>query len=121
MLRTQDRIAGETLMGNQGNPRVETFVLADGAQTIQLKPGETGLVIISGNAANTVTVTLPPVHQAAGQIVFINARAGATAATTVEDYNDDAGLSDLTLDADDDHVLLYSTGERWLTLVNGIV
>lgn len=116
----QSRIHREQQVGNDGLITMLTFVLADGAQTYTMSASEQTIIVTSGNAANTMTLTLPPVQEAAGKFYYIGAVAGATAATTVEDDGGDAAFADLTLDANDDHVLLYSTGHRWLVAVNGI-
>lgn len=91
-----------------------TFVQADGAQTYTMSVGETVVYITSGHGDNTMTITLPPVHEAAGQFYFIEATAGATATTTVADDGDDAGFSNVALDGNNEYILLFSTGEKWL-------
>ena len=118
----QSRIHREQYIAGTGEGLIKhlTFVEADGAQTYTMKASEQSVIITSGHADNTMTLTLPPVQEAAGKFYFIIATAGATAATTVTDDGDDAGYSNLTMDANADHVLIYSTGERWLTVVDGI-
>lgn len=118
----QSRIHREQYIAGEGEGMIKhlTFVQADGAQTYTMSASEQTVIVASGHSSNTLTLTLPPVHEAAGKFYFIIATAGATATTTVEDDNGDAGFADLTMDADADHVLLYSTGERWIVPLNGI-
>jgi hypothetical protein len=120
MERLQDKITREQYAALNGLITHLTFVEADGAQTYTMTASEQAIIVASGHADNTLTLTLPPVQEAAGKFYFIIATNGATATTTVEDDGGDAGYADLTMDADADHVLIYSTGERWLTVVNGI-
>jgi len=119
-MNLQDRISAEQRIANDGSIKHLTFVQADGAQTYQMKASEKTVIITSGHSANTMTITLPPVQECAGQFYYIGAVAGATATTTLVDDGDDAGFANKTLDADDDHILLYSTGHRWLIVTNGI-
>ena len=120
-MNLQNRIAEEQRIGNDGEMKVINLVEADGASTYTMKASEHHLIVNSGHTDNTMTVTLPPVNECAGQIYYIGAPLGDTGnTTTVEDNNGDAAFSDLTMDADDDHTLLYSTGSRWLVIYNGI-
>jgi len=68
-----------------------------------------GVVVVSG----TVTITLPSVALAAGMIFTVHAPAGGTATVTVADNANDAGLTNISLDADDEYVCLYSDGRKW--------
>lgn len=66
-----------------------------------------------------VTIKLPEPGEGAGRIYSIYVRdTGDTSATvaTVEA----AGLADYTLDADGDHVLLYSDGYEYHEIVNNV-
>jgi hypothetical protein len=120
-MNLQDRIAGEQRIANDTFVKVINLVQADGASTYTMKASERTLIVNSGHTSNTMTVTLPPVQECAGQFYYIGAPFGdAGNTTTVEDDGGDAAFSDLTMDADDDHVLLYSTGHRWLVVTNGI-
>jgi len=121
MLSIQERIAGEQRAGNQGMIKVFQLVQADGAQTYDMKSTDHIVIVNSGHTSNTMTLTLPPVQECAGGLYYIGAPLGDTGnTTTVEDNNGDAALSDLTMDADDDHILLFSTGHRWLVVTQGI-
>lgn len=66
-----------------------------------------------------VTVTLPSVAEAKGLMFDIEALTGATQTVTVEDNSDDAGLSDISLDADNEYVVLWSNGISWREVVTG--
>lgn len=81
-----------------------------------------GQSIVRGtaNTANdSWTLTLPPVAQAIGLSIYIEATIANSKTITVQDNNDDAGLTDITLDADGEYVMLFSTGEAWIELVTG--
>jgi len=113
-MRLQDRIAHEQLAHDgSGVMKHMTFVQADGAQTYTMKSTERVIYITSGHGDNTMTITLPPVHECAGEIVFIEAVAGGTATTTVEDDGGDATFSNVSLDGNNEFVLLFSTGKSW--------
>jgi len=63
-------------------------------------------------ASNTGTCTLPSVVEAVGRIYTIHA-IDAGGGCTVQDKADDAGLTDITLDADGESTVLYSDGVYW--------
>lgn len=120
-MKLQDRIAGEQRIATDTFVKVINLVQADGASTYSMKASERTVIVNSGHTSNTMTLTLPPVNECAGQFYYIGAPLGDTGnTTTVQDNNDDAAFSDLSMDADDDHTLLYSTGHRWLVVTNGI-
>ena len=113
-MNRQERKNHEQLAaGQSGVMKHMTFAEADGAQTYTMKPTERVIYITSGHGDNTMTITLPPVHQCAGEIVFIEAVAGATATITVEDDGGDATFSNVSLDGNNEFVLLFSTGKSW--------
>jgi len=66
----------------------------------------------------TKTITLPSVKEARGKVYTIWAMDG-TGTFTVTDLADDAGLTDITLNATGEHVVLYSDGFHWYELVSG--
>jgi len=66
----------------------------------------------------TATCVLPSVKEARGKIYTIWAMDG-TGTITVTDLANDAGLTDITLDATGEHVVLYSDGFHWYELVSG--
>ena len=59
------------------------------------------------------TLTLPPVSQMAEKSLAIYQIAGATNACTIADAGDSRNWSNITLNANDEHVLLYSDGFQW--------
>lgn len=78
-----------------------------------------------GEDAGAITLTLPPVVEAAGLIYSIYVPTTGTSSSTdctLEDYSDDSydWQGDFTLDADDDRILLYSDGHAWTVLKNNI-
>ena len=80
-------------------------------------------VFVFGTANTTYTswtLTLPPVAEAVGQFVYVYGTIANSQAITVQDNNDDAGLTDLTVDTDGDDVMLMSTGKSWIEVYNSI-
>jgi len=78
-------------------------------------------VHVTGNtASDDWSLTLPPVAEAAGRFLSIYATIANSKTVTVQDQDDSVGWTDLTLDTDDDHALLYSDGLRWCVILNGI-
>ena len=65
--------------------------------------------------AGAGTITLPSVREARGKIYSIWAMDGS-GSIAVEDHANDAGLTDITLDATGEYALLYSDGFHWFTL-----
>jgi len=75
----------------------------------------------ANTASDDWTLSLAPASLWAGKFLYIHATIANSKTITVDvDGGSPLGWSDLTLDTDDDHVLLYSTGERILTAINGI-
>lgn len=70
------------------------------------------VVEVTLTGSETGTVTLPPVADAAGQIYVVRA-VDAGGGCTVEDKAADAGLTDITLDADGESTVLLSDGKYW--------
>lgn len=68
-------------------------------------------------AADTTTVTLPGVLAAKGGQYLIESIGNATGTITVEEQGDAVvAFSDVVLTADLDHLLVRSTGTKWLTV-----
>ena len=100
----------QTALQGQMNER-ELNVHISAAAT--LKPMDQ-FVYVSG----TTTVTLPPVEEAQGCAIYIEGE--GTCAVTIQDNNDDAGLSDITgIATAGEYVLLFSTGRTWIELKTG--
>ena len=110
------------------NPVLDKDVatLPSGAQIAHITAAATltlsqRLVFATVNTANgSFTITLPDVGAAAGLIFYVRVDVANTKVLTLEDNGNDAGLSDLTLDADNDSIILFSTGKEWRELNNGI-
>lgn len=66
-------------------------------------------------------ITLPPVVEASflGPYVIYLRDRNTSYEVVIKDNNDDASLGNITLDADDEHVVLVSDGEQWFELVTG--
>ncbi|RLD03537.1 MAG: hypothetical protein DRI65_12715 [Chloroflexota bacterium] len=85
------------------------------------------LSVTSGTGEDaTGIVTLPAVGEAIGKFYFIVAPTGATG-NDVSIYEKETGAEyagfdsdDGDLDADDDHILLFSDGSQWRTIFNGV-
>jgi len=67
-------------------------------------------------ATDSWTLTLPPVAEAIGQVVFVYATVANSKTLTVADNNDDGGLTDISLNADGEYVVLLSVGKYWINL-----
>lgn len=89
----------------------------DGTANITLKVYQTVVEIVV--AAETITVTLPSVAEAYGQIytIFVNITNGGT--VTVQDQDESYEWSNIVLNADNEHVALYSNSRRWCEFETG--
>jgi hypothetical protein len=105
----QDRLAQEL-----DNP--VQFIIAAGA----INPGIKRVFCTANTATDSYTVTLPGVSQSAGEFVYVEASIANSKVVTLTDAGDDAAFVNKTLDANDDHILLFSTGKLWRTVYNGI-
>lgn len=63
---------------------------------------------------------LPPVREAAGQVISIRVHIANAQALTIAHQSDSLGWTNLTMDADGDFVVLMSDGVRWCVICNGI-
>ena len=86
------------------------------AEATTLRRANVFVYATANTASNSYTVTLPPVAEAIGQIVYIRATIANSKVVTVADNNDDGGLSDVTLDGDGEYVVLLSVGKYWINL-----
>ena len=75
--------------------------------------------IDSKTNTQTFTATLPNVSAARGKIYVITGTLCTGYAITLQDNDDDAGLTNITLDADGEYVVLYSDGRMWYELCTG--
>lgn len=71
------------------------------------------VVEVTLTAANNSAVTLPSVAEATGGIYVVRLVAVGTGAVTLSDKDDDAALTDITLDAAGESTVLYSDGRYW--------
>lgn len=69
--------------------------------------------------SGSYTVTLPPVAAAIGRFYYIETPSNDTGTVTVSGLGDEAGSTyNASLTAAGDHVLLFSTGKQWRTLLD---
>lgn len=73
-------------------------------------------LMVTTNGANAITVTLPPVAEAAGQIYSVVLDVDGGVNCTVTDAGDDADFTDIVLDDEDDFCVLISNGVKWMFL-----
>jgi len=99
-------------VGN-GEPMRERMVFPTASTT--LKVGQ-NYVQIAGDA--DLVITLPPVLEAMGEIVFIRTVTGGGKTITVQDQDDTVDNYSEDIEDTGDYVLLFSTGDRWLPLVS---
>ena len=71
-------------------------------------------------ASGDITLTLPDVAEAIGLIFHVFVTMANAKTLTLEDNGNDAGLTDLDMDADGDNITLYSTGRKWVALNTAI-
>ena len=101
-------------IGDQRN-----FVEANLAEDTTLRPGQRIVFCTANTASDDWTLTLPPVSQCQGMFFYIYATIANSKSVTVEDNSDDAGFTDVVLNTDGDHLLLFSTGKTWIKAVDG--
>ena len=108
----------------EGLPR--HIALTDGVPTYSMKVSDRVLIVISGTGEDaTGIVTLPSLAEAVGKFYFILAPTGATG-NDVSVYEKETGAEytgggdDGDLDADNDHVMVFSDGTAWRTILDGV-
>lgn len=80
------------------------------------------VVVLTGTTGD-LDINMPPVSEAAGRIFSIRSPdvGTDTNAVTVKDPHGSVDWGgNYTIDADDDHLVLYSDGQKWYELTNGI-
>ena len=122
-----NRVEGSNMITQldlEGLPR--HIALTDTVATYQMLVSDTVLIVISGTGEDaTGIVTLPSVAEAVGKSYYICAPTGASG-NDVSLYEKETGAEyagsgdDGDLDADDDHVIVYSDGSQWRTILNGV-
>lgn len=103
----------EARMGANETP----VVFKAAAATLTLD--EQVVVCTVSSGTGSYSLTLPAVASAQGLTFTVKVIRSANA-LTLQDQDDSEDWSDLTLDADEDHVTLYSDGIRWSVIENGI-
>jgi len=102
----------------EGIPR--HILLESGALTYQMRVSDTVLIVISSGADDAGIVTLPSLAEAVGKLYFISAPTGA-AGGDISLYEKETGAELATngdMDADDDHLILFSDGTKWRTVLD---
>lgn len=75
-------------------------------------------IALVDTTSGAVTVTLPPVADARGKDYYIK-DVGVYAGSnniTIEDNNDDAGLTDITIATNSGYAVMLSDGRNWFTI-----
>jgi hypothetical protein len=123
-----NRVSGsdfQTQADLEGFPR--HVLLTDGVPTYQMKVSDRILIVKSSTGEDaTGIVTLPSVADSAGKMYYICAPTGSTdddvsiyIKETAAEYTG-LGSDDGDLDADEDYIILLSTGKEWRTVTNGV-
>jgi hypothetical protein len=119
-MSVQHRVEAETWTATAGV--IKHVTLTTASPTYQMKPGDTILFVVSSAADGVGIVTLPSVAEAAGKHYYIEAPTGA-AGGDISLYVKETGAELTTngdMDADNDHLILFSTGKAWLTRLDGV-
>ncbi len=98
------------------------LTLTTASPTYSMKPGDQNMIITSSAADAAGIVTLPSLAEAAGKLYYICAPTGS-AGGDVSVYEKETGAELSTygdLDADDDHVILFSSGNEWRVVLDGV-
>lgn len=106
----------------EGLPRHVT--LTDSSLTYSMKVSDFVLIVDTTGVSSdgTAIVTLPGLGECAGSLFYICAPVGA-AGGDLSLYEKETGAELATygdLDADDDHVILFSTGKEWRVVLDGV-
>lgn len=105
-----------------GNAAVEHVIITASNTNYKMKPHQQLMSFTTALDDGSAIVYLPSLVESAGLFYFIVAPTGAAGGDislyTIETAAELATNGDM--DADDDHILLFSTGERWLTIYDGV-
>ena len=118
-----NRVENSNLMTQldlEGLPR--HIALTDAVPTYDMKASDTVIIVVSGTGEDaTGIVTLPSLAEAVGKCYYICAPTGL-AGDDVSLHEKETGneYSGGDLDADDDHLIVFSDGQRWRTVLNGV-
>jgi len=119
-----DRNNIETQHDLEGLPR-HLALTASAGLTYQMRVSDTIMIVTSSGSDAAGIVTLPSLAEAVGKFYLIVAPTGATAGD-ISVYEKETGAEyagsgdDGDLDADDDHILLFSDGSQWRTILDGV-
>ena len=123
MDKRETRIDGETWKSSaSGGSGITVVNLTTASPTYQMKPSDTVVHAYSAAGDGVGIVTLPSLVEAAGRHYFIIAPTGE-AAGDISLYEKETGAELATngdMDADNDHIILFSTGISWLTRLDGV-
>ena len=118
-----DRVMGsdkDTQRDLEGLPK--HIALTTASPTYQMKASDNVISFTSAAADAIAIVTLPSVAESVGQHYYIVAPTGSTGGD-ISLYEKETGAELATngdMDADGDHLLLYSSGVAWLTRLDGV-
>lgn len=121
-----NRVTGNdfsTQMDLEGLPRHLILSVAAGL-TYSMKPSDRILIVDTTDAGGDAVaiVTLPSLAEAVGKFYYICAPVGATGGD-LSLYEKETGSELAThgdMDADDDHLILFSTGKEWRAALDGV-
>lgn len=121
-----NRVSGsdfDTQLDLEGLPRHLVLSVAAGL-TYSMKPSDRILIVDTTDAGGdgVAIVTLPSLADAVGKFYYVCAPVGATGGD-LSLYEKETGAELATngdMDADDDHIVLFSTGKEWRTILDGV-
>lgn len=115
-----ERIGRETVESNAGKV-LRLTITADNTPYV-MKPTEHNIIAITALDDTNAIIVLPSLDEAIGQSYYICAPTGATAGDiTVQEKETGAVFTTYgDLDADDDHVMLFSDGLKWRVVLDGV-
>lgn len=94
--------------------RAKDVFLTSSATVTTYQMGIADLVVrVTTDGSNAITVTLPPVSLARGNIYTVILVTDGGVNLTLEDFNGDAAKDDLTFADVGDMACLYSDGYKW--------
>lgn len=113
----------QTQMDLEGLPR-HIELAAAGTLTYSMVPSDRVLIVDTTSAGGdgVAIVTLPSLAEAVGKFYYICAPVGATGGD-LSLYEKETGAELAThgdMDADDDHLVLFSTGIEWRAVLDGV-
>jgi hypothetical protein len=113
MLSVKQELSGQVVSG------IADVTSAAGA-AVKLAVYQRTVYATANTASDSFDLFLPVVQEAEGLTYVVHATIANSKAITLKTRGTVPGWSNLTLDTDNDHVVLYSDGRRWRVLLNGI-